>query len=102
MPALLYHTPVAVHQIKFQPTELGTFPTVRTASETMLRHIALAAVTDAKRPMDKHLQRHVASLMHGPNLPQRQLAGQHHLAESQTFKEKRFLRRAVVHLRAGM
>ena len=64
---------------------------------------ALAAVGHAQRAVDEELQMRVLHLgLDGADLLQVQLAGQHHLAETDVLQEARLLGRADVGLGAGV
>ena len=95
--------PVGILQIERQAAELGTFPTVRASSETRLAHIALPAIAHAQRSVYEDFEQRIGTgAVDFPNLFQSQFASQHHLTESRLRQEAHFLRRAVIHLRAGM
>ena len=85
-----------------QTAELGTFTAVGTAAGTGVADVALAAVGDTERAVNKELQLHIGSRADLADLRKGQLARQHHLREAHILQKLHLLRRAVVGLGTGM
>ena len=85
-----------------QATELGTFATVGAAYGTGMADVALTAVGDAERTVDKELQLHVGRGAYLVDLRKGQLARQHHLGETHILQKFHLLRGAVVGLGTGV
>ncbi len=96
------HFSIRLLQRTGQPAELGTFAAVGAAAGASVADIALAAVGDAERPVDKKLQLHMGLGANGTDLRKRQLTRQHHLGEAHILQELHLLRGAVVCLGTGM
>ena len=101
MPLIPDFTPVGIDKVVFHPTHLRTLATIRRATETMLRQIALTAVTHAQRAVYENFQFDIGHLrMNLANLLQRQFPRQHDPTETLRPQPCHFFRRAVVGLRA--
>ena len=101
--AVVYHVAVGILKAELQTAELCALAAVGTSRETVLRGIALSAVTDAQGTMNKHLKFNVGHrLVDGLYISQRQLASQHYATEAQRPQPAHFLHRAVVRLGACM
>jgi hypothetical protein len=80
----MLHLPtLAVDQRELHPAELGTLTTIGTPSETILRGIADAGITDAEGTVDEHLQFDIRHLtMNLRDLLDREFTGQDHPFET--------------------
>ncbi len=96
------HFTVRLLQRAGQTAELGTLATVGAAAGTGMADIALAAVGDTERAVDKELQLHIGRRADLADLRKRQFARQHHLRETHILQKLHLLRRAVVGLGTGM
>src|SRR5574344_692505 len=96
------HVSTFILQVESHAAELGTFSSVCTAVETILGCIALSAVTNAEGAVNKNLQWRVACLMDFFNLLQREFACDDESLKSNLAEKTCFLRRADVHLCAGV
>ena len=85
-----------------QPAELGALAAVRAAAGAGVADVALAAVGDAERPVDKELQLHLGLGTDGTDLLEREFARQHYLGEAHVLQELHLFRRTVVGLGAGV
>ncbi len=96
------HFAIRLLQRAGQTAELGTLTAVGAATGTGVADIALTAVGNAERAVDKELQLHIGRRADLADLRQRQLACQHHLREAHILQKLHLLRRAVVGLGTGM
>ncbi len=96
------HFTVRLLQRAGQATELGTLAAVGTATGTGMADVALAAIRDTERAVDKELQLHIGRCADLADLRQRQFARQYHLGEAHILQKLHLLRRAVVGLGTGM
>ena len=94
--------PVRVDQGVGQAAVLGALAAVRAAPSEGRAQVALPAVAHAQGAVDEYLQRHGGPPGDFPYLLQGELAGQDDLREADVLQEAHLLRRAVVHLRAGV
>ena len=103
MPVVYDGLPVGIHKVESQAAKLGALAAVGAPPITRLTDVTLPAITHAQRPVDEDLeQRAGAPAVDTADFVKAQLTGEHHLAESGFGKKLHLLRRAVVHLRAGM
>ncbi len=95
-------TPVPVFQVIERPAGLDTGTPVGAPAGQVLRQVALAAVTDAKGPMDKDFQFGIDGLPDGADLLQREFPLQHQPPVAQAFRETGLFRRTDSALGGGM
>ncbi len=96
------HLAIRLLQRAGQATELSTFAAVGAATGTGMTDVALTAVGDTERAVDKELQLHVGRCTDLADLLKGQLARQHHLGEAHILQKLHLLRGAVVGLGTGM
>ena len=96
------HFAIRLLQRAGQTAELGTLATVGAAAGTGMADVALAAVGDTERAVDKELQLHIGRRADLADLRKGQFARQHHLRETHILQKLHLLRRAVVGLGTGM
>ncbi len=96
------HFPIGLLQRTGQPAELGTLATIGAAAGAGMADIALAAVRDTERAVDKELQLHIGRCAYLADLRKGQFARQHHLREAHILQKLHLLWRPVVGLGTGM
>ena len=100
---VLHLSAIGIHKRERHAAELGTGTSIGTPSETMLRGIADARVTDAQSPVDEHLEFHIRHLtMDRRNLLQREFTGKHGSHEALLTQPAHLLDTPVIRLRGSM
>src|SRR5947209_1220229 len=74
-------------QVIRQSARLGTLPPIRAAAAEGFAGQTLAAVSNAQRPVNKHLDRHGRTDRYAPNVVKRQFTGENHALDTQTANE---------------